>query len=369
MEDLPLKSAKILVVDDQEQNVLLLEEILRDSGYVNIRCLTDSAKVLERFAESPPDLILLDLHMVPLSGFAVMAQLRPFIPEDDYLPILVLTGDLSLEARRRALSMGAADFVAKPFSSIEVLLRINNLLQTRFLYLEKQNQNQLLEQRVQERTAELERARLDVVERLARIAEFRDDQTHQHTVRVGEGVVPLARALGLPEEEVELIHRAAPLHDIGKIGIPDAILLKPGRLTEEEVLAMQHHTTEGAAILSGGQSRLVQLAEQLALTHHERWDGTGYPSGLALTDIPLVSRIVSIVDVFDALTHARPYKLAWPVDRAIAEIAALRGRQFDPAVVDAFLSLNLSSGVPQAASPPRGGGTDSSPARVGSSCR
>jgi putative two-component system response regulator len=285
-----------------------------------------------------PDLILLDLQMPYLDGFAVMKQLRAVVPPGSFLPILVLTADISAQAKRQALAEGASDFLTKPFDATEVILRIQNLLHTRRLHLQLQNENQMLEQKVRERTADLEATQAEILERLALAAEYRDDDTGQHTRRVGQMSAQIARALGLPVGEVDLIQRAAPLHDVGKIAIPDAILLKPGRLTPDEFEIMKTHTTRGAEMLSGGRFPLLQRAEEIALTHHERWDGSGH-IGLRGEVIPLAGRIVTVADVFDALTSERPYKNAWPRAAAIDEIMDQSGRQFDPAVVEAFLKV------------------------------
>jgi putative two-component system response regulator len=284
-----------------------------------------------------PDLILLDLHMPHLDGLEVMAQLAE-VAEASYLPILILSADVTPEARRQALSRGAKDFVNKPFQQDEILLRIKTLLETRLLYLQIQTQNQILEARVRERTRALEEAQVEIIERLAVAAEFRDDNTGQHTQRVGQMSALLARQLGLPDTQVSLIRRAAPLHDVGKLGVPDTILLKLGKLSDEEFAVVKTHTVIGARILSGGKFPLLRLAEEIAFSHHERWDGSGY-AGIPGTRIPLAGRIVSVADVFDALTQQRPYKPAWPVSDAIAEIDRQRGRQFDPDVVDAFIRV------------------------------
>lgn len=339
-----LENRRILIVDDVADNVQLLERILTRAGYTNLVSTTDPRQVMPLFAESEPDLILLDLQMPHLDGFAIMEQLGGVIPEGNYLPILVLTANITPEAKRQALSAGAKDFLTKPFDRTEVLLRIRNLLQTRTLHRQLQNQNLILEDRVAERTRELEEAQVEILERLARAAEFRDDDTGRHTHRVGEMAAAVARALGLPPAEVELIRRAAPLHDVGKIGVSDGILLKPRKLTPEEFEQMKTHTIVGAVILGGSRHRLLQMAEVIALSHHERWDGTGYPRCLAGEEIPLAGRITSVVDVFDALTHERPYKAPWPVEEALAEIERQKGAQFDPDVVDAFLGIVLDGG-------------------------
>ena len=205
---------------------------------------------------------------------------------------------------------------------------------------EQREQRDLLEQAVRERTEALEEARLETLQRLALAAEYRDDDTYEHTERVGRTTALLALELGLEEELAALLRRAAPLHDVGKLGIPDAILLKPGRLTAEEFRIMQEHAQIGARILSEGKFAVLQAGEEVALVHHERWDGSGYPNGLAAEEIPLSGRLVAVADVFDALTHDRPYKQAWPVDRAICEVVDQAGRHFDPRVVEAFRSLD-----------------------------
>lgn len=330
-------TARILIIDDETANVDLLRRLLVRAGFTRIHATTDPREAGKLYVEFRPDLILLDLHMPHMDGLAVMDELNA-IAESTYLPVLILTGDMSREARRDALSRGAKDFVNKPFASDEVLLRIGTLLETRFLYLQIQTQNQVLEAKVRERTRELEAAQLEIIERLAKAAEFRDDNTGRHTERVGQMSALIARELGMPDQQVSLIRRASPLHDVGKIGIPDTILLKLGKLTASEFELVKTHTTIGARILSGSRFPLLRLAEEIAFSHHERWDGNGY-AGLKKDAIPLAGRIVAVADVFDALTQKRPYKDAWPVDQAVAEIDRQRARQFDPALVDAFLRI------------------------------
>lgn len=330
---------RILIVDDEPANVILLERLLASSGYGNVASTKDSREVLSLYLEFRPDILLLDLMMPHLDGFQVMEQLKSVVPPGTYFPILVLTADATRQTNQRALSAGAMDFLTKPFNHVEVLLRIRNLIETRFLHVQLHNQNLFLEDRVRERTAELKEAHFEVLQRLGQAAEFRDDDTGQHTQRVGEMSTRLARELGLPEPQVELIKRAAPLHDVGKIGIADAILLKPAPLTQEEFAIMKKHAIIGAKLLAEGRSDLIHTAALIAASHHERWDGTGYPNGLSGEDIPIEGRIVAVADVFDALTHERPYKKAWPVEDALAEIQRQSGRQFDPAVVAALLKI------------------------------
>ena len=331
------KNARILIIDDESNNVDILRRVLERSGFIRVDSTNDPREAAAHYVQFRPDLILLDLHMPHMTGLEVMDELNQ-IAEASYLPILMLTGDVSQEAKQEALSRGAKDFLNKPFNHDEVLLRIGTLLETRFLYLQIQSQNQMLEAKVRERTRELEAAQIEIIERLARAAEFRDDNTGQHTERVGQMAALLAKQIGLPDTQVALIRRAAPLHDVGKIGIPDAILLKLGKLTSDEFATVKTHTSIGARILSGSRFPILRLAEEIAFNHHERWDGEGY-AGVSRDAIPLAGRIVAVADVFDALTQKRPYKAAWPVGDAIAEIERQRARQFDPALVDAFLRI------------------------------
>ncbi len=338
MSDEAFLSARIMIVDDEDANVRLLERVLRRDGFTNLASTTDPRGATQLFGESEPDLILLDLLMPYVDGFTLMNELRKSIPETSYLPILVLTADMTPETKRKALAAGAKDFLTKPFDVEEILLRIRNMLETRALHIQLRDNNEVLEELVRIRTRELEYAQAEIFDRLAVAAEYRDDDTGQHTRRVGEMAALIAGELGLPAEEVELLERAAALHDVGKIGVPDSILLAPRRLTQEEFEVVKTHTAIGGRILSGSRSSLLQMAEVVAETHHERWDGTGY-HGLAGESIPIVGRITTVADVFDALVHDRPYKEAWSLELAVAEIGAQRGLQFDPDVVDAFLLL------------------------------
>lgn len=338
--DAGLSELAILVVDDEDVNVLLLRRTLERAGYTRVLSTTDPTRAPRLFVETEPDLVVLDLHMPVMDGFELMDRLAAIGGGRTGVPFLVLTADVTEQTRRDALERGARDFLTKPFSPTELLLRVRNLLEVQRLHGRLRDQNASLEQQVAERTFELEQARLEILFRLALAAEYRDDATQEHAWRIGRTSALLARAIGLPDAQVELIERAAPLHDIGKIGIPDAILLKPGPLNDSEFAAVKRHTTIGAEILSGSRSSLLRLAERVALSHHERWDGSGYPHRLAGEEIPLPGRIVAVADVFDALTHKRPYKPAWPVGSAVTEILGQRGRQFDPELVDAFAALD-----------------------------
>jgi len=264
-----LSAAHVLVVDDEEGNVRLLGSMLKRAGFTNVSTLTDARHVEARFQTAAPDLVVLDLHMPHRDGFAVLEALEPWIATD-HLPVLVITGDVSLDARRRALALGARDFVTKPFDMTEVALRVRNLLETRLLYRDIRKQNRTLLEAVHGRTQELQETRLEMLERLAVAAEYRDDSTGRHTERVGDMAARLAGALGLDQQDQVLLRRAAALHDVGKIGIPDALLLKPDSLSSEEMQVMRTHTTIGAHILGGSHAPLLQLAEVIAGTHHER---------------------------------------------------------------------------------------------------
>jgi putative two-component system response regulator len=337
-----LKDARILIVDDQAPNVLVLEEILREADEeVSLQSTVDSRQVNHLYEQFHPDLILLDLHMPYRDGFQIMEDLRPLIPLTAYVPILVLTADATPETKRRALAAGAKDFLTKPFDAAEVLLRIKNLLETRALHVELQQHNRVLEERVHERTRDLEEARFEILQRLALASEYRDDCTGRHTQRVGRLSAILAKALRLPDAQVDIIGRAAPLHDVGKIGIPDSILLKPDGLTAEETLVMRSHTTIGAQILGGSRFPLLQAAQEIALSHHERWDGAGYPRGLREEGIPLAGRIVAVADAYDAVTNHRPYRPALSVEVAWSILRDGAGAAWDRTIVEAFASLNL----------------------------
>lgn len=331
-----LKNAKFLIIDDEIVNVRVLEQMLEHWGCKRICSTTDPRDSTRLYIETKPDIVLLDLMMPELSGFEVMEQLKPLMQLDGYVPILVLTADTSAEARRRALAVGARDFLTKPFDHTELSLRVWNLVETRFLHSQLRDQNQLLDEKVRERTRQLAQTEIEAAECLAAAAEFRDDDTGQHTERVGRTAAMLAQHLGLAEDRVSLIRRAAPLHDVGKIGISDSILLKPGKLSPEEFDVMKSHAEIGFRILSRHHTPLLQMAATIAHTHHERWDGTGYPHRLKGEDIPLEGRLVAVADVFDALTNERPYKKAWTIEQAVAEIASQSGRQFDPTLAHAF---------------------------------
>jgi putative two-component system response regulator len=334
-----LAGSRILVVDDEPANVRLLTQLLTKAGY-EVTGTNDPRQVVDLVSTTNPDLLILDLHMPHLDGFEVMQSLGPVLSPVRYLPILILTADTSAVVKQRALGMGARDFLGKPFDRVETLLRIRNLLTTRHLYTTLEQEQHRLEAAVRERTRELADAHLEIVDRLARAAEYRDDNTGEHTRRVGRLAGRLARHLGFTSDDIDMLERAAALHDVGKVGIPDTILLKRGPLTSGEHKIIRTHTTVGARILSGSRAPLLRMAEAIALTHHERWDGAGYPEGRMATEIPAVGRIVALADAFDAMTHIRPYQDAVSIEDAVAAIFDQRGRHFDPSVVDAFIEIH-----------------------------
>ncbi len=336
--DAQICASRILVIDDQKLHALFLREVLTEAGYRNVSYVLDPVKALSVVREIRPDLIILDLLMPKVDGFQILAQL-----EEDrrrhYLPVLALSADPASEIRLRALQAGATDFLSKPFESLEIVIHVRNLVEMRLLHQAVEEQNRFLEQKVRERTKALRESQLDIIRRLAHAAEFRDNDTGRHIIRMSHYCAVLARRVGGNQETCERILNASPLHDVGKIGIPDHILLKEGPLTEEEYEVMKTHTLIGAQILEGGNSEMMRMARLIALTHHEKWDGTGYPRGLRGEAIPWEGQIASVCDVFDALTTRRPYKRAWTAAEAVEEIRSQAGRHFNPRMVEAFLQV------------------------------
>jgi putative two-component system response regulator len=339
-EESVLTAMRILIVDDQAFNIAVMTGMLKEAGYEDIVSTRDPRSVPEVCAAEKPDLILLDFHMPGMTGLEVLGSIGHRIHGADSLPVLIVTSDPTAERRYECLAAGARDFLNKPIDQIELLLRVRTHLVTRHLQRRAVRRAEELDDAVRARTAELEEARLESLTILAAVSEYHDDDTHQHTQRVGVIAADLAQSLGLPISFLDAIRRAAPLHDLGKVAIPQQILLKPGPLTDDERSEMMRHVRFGAEMLAAARSPVLRLAAEIAVSHHERWDGNGYLAGLAGEDIPLSGRITSVADVFDALTHERPYKAAWERDRALEEIASQAGRQFDPAVVQALLGLD-----------------------------
>ncbi len=329
---------KILIVDDQEVNVLLLERMLRGAGYISLTSTMDPGTVCGLHLKNRYDLILLDLQMPNLDGFQVMERLKE-IAADDYLPVLVITAQPG--HKLRALQAGAKDFISKPFDLAEVLARVHNMLEVRLLQRELRQTNDVLEQRVGERTADLQESYLETIFTLTRAAEHKDVDTGAHVQRISYYSRELARLLGMDAEFAGRIFFASPMHDIGKIGIPDHILLNPGVLTPEEWEIMKGHSVMGSRILGDSRSPYLLMGAEIALDHHERWDGGGYPDGKRGEAIPLAARIVNLCDIYDAIRSRRPYKPPFSHPQAMGIMT--RGHDgrclpehFDPAVLSAF---------------------------------
>lgn len=336
MNNTSAQKERILIVDDEPVNLKLLDKMLRGQGYEDIFLTEDPREVINLYQAARPDLILLDINMPHLDGYQVMAQLKalndPLLP-----PIVVLTAQSAKDYLLRALAGGARDFVTKPVDRNELLMRVRNLLDAQMAHRLIYDQKNVLEQMVRERTDELRKTRLQVVQRLGMAAEYRDEETGSHILRMSHMSALLARASGWNEAECELMLNASPMHDIGKIGIPDAILLKPGKFEPAEWEVMKTHAAIGGKLLEGDDSDLMRMAQEIAISHHEKWDGSGYPCGLSGEAIPQAGRIAALADVFDALTSVRPYKKAWTVEAAVEMIKENRGTHFDPKLVDVFL--------------------------------
>ncbi len=336
MIEATLNPARIFIIDDEPANLKLLDKLLSSQGYSALVLIQDPRDVLARYHEARPDLILLDINMPHLDGYAVMEQLKN-LADPLLAPIVVMTAQHGRDALLKALHSGARDFVGKPFDRVELLMRVHNLLDAQLAHRRVLEQKAVLEDRVRERTEALNTTRLQVVRRLGRAAEYRDNETGLHTIRMSRFSECIAKSMGWNVAQCELLLHASPMHDVGKIGIPDSILLKPGSLNPQEWAIMQTHAAIGAKILADDDtSDLLQLAQQIAQHHHEKWDGSGYPAGVAGEAIPLAARIVAVADVFDALTSARPYKVAWGVDEAVAFLSAHSGSHFDPTVIRHF---------------------------------
>lgn len=331
-------SAHILIVDDEPANLKLLEKMLNRQGYGNLTLIEDPREVMQAYERGVPDIVLLDLNMPHLDGFAVLELLKEKFGTT-LPPVLVLTAQQGHGHRLRALENGARDYLTKPFDRAELLARVRNLIEAQLFQKYMRDQNETLEQMVRERTRELRHTRLQIVRRLGRAAEFRDNETGFHILRMSHISVLLARAQGWDDDQCELLLHASPMHDVGKIGIPDRVLLKRGKLDPEEWEIMKTHVAIGAHILDGDDSALLTLAREIALSHHEKWDGSGYPHGLVGDAIPLSGRIVALADVFDALTSERPYKRAWTVEASLEHIHDQSGKHFDPVLVRHFMQL------------------------------
>lgn len=355
------KSAKIMIVDDEPLNVMTFRQHLKMEGYEKFVTTSDAREALHLLRSERPDVLLLDIRMPEVSGLDIMrvAGLDPVL---QHIPVLILTAASDPATRKQALDLGASDFLQKPIDPNELLPRVRNAIVIKKHYDMASSETARLEQQIERRTRQLEATRQQLILCLARAAEHRDNDTGNHVVRVGRYTAIIARQMGYPKNRLEMLEQAAQLHDVGKIGIPDSILFKPGKLgfdeyelmkrhcalgrqiiepiSEKEWNILKTHTRIGESMLHVRSSSLLMLAARIAQTHHERWDGKGYPLGLMGEDIPLEGRIVAVADVFDALSSKRPYKEPFPRQRCFDILLEGRGTQFDPAVIDAFFDCS-----------------------------
>jgi len=342
MEETTVMSLKdtLLIVDDVPENIDVIRDTLKDE--YRIIATTQGKKAFQLACNRKPDLILLDIMMPEIDGYTVCKQLKSDNKTSD-IPVFFTTALNTEEDETKGLSLGAVDYITKPFCMPIVRERIR-------LQLELKRHRDKLEDLVDQRTLELSESQKQIIYRLSLASEYRDPETGSHIKRMSHYCQLLFKYIGKSNKECERILHASPMHDVGKIGIPDSILLKPGKLTKEEFDTMKSHTTIGKRILSGQdssgkdvlpsvESPLIKMAISIAHTHHEKWDGTGYPNRLKATDIPIEGRVAALSDVFDALTSDRPYKEAWPVEKALEEIVNLKEKNFDPELVEAFVEI------------------------------
>ncbi|NNM27267.1 MAG: response regulator [Phycisphaerales bacterium] len=348
--------ATVMIVDDEPVNIKVIRKYLQAAGYTNFVTETDPRVVIELIRTRRPDVVLMDVMMPEIDGLTLLRSIRA----DDELrftPVIIVTASDDAATKLKALELGATDFLAKPLDANDMVPRVRNALMVKAYQVHLETHSARLEQQVRERTAKLEASRLHVMHCLARAGEYRDDLTGYHVIRVGLYAGVLARATGMALDRIALLEQAAQLHDVGKIGIPDAILHKPGRLTSEEFDEMKRHceigrdiilaapTTQGSSqnaewssfIEGVTESPALMMAAMIAMTHHEKWDGSGYPIGMTGDEIPIEGRLVAVADVFDALRSERPYKKPFPLEKCFNIITEGRGTHFDPQLVDAFV--------------------------------
>lgn len=347
-----------MIVDDESINIEIVKAYLEEEGFENLIATTRASHAIDMIREHRPDIVLLDIKMAEIPGLELLRRMRRD-QEMMMIPVIVLTAANDPEVKLQGLRLGASDFLAKPVDPSELTLRLENVLAVKAYQDHLAEYSEKLERQVRIRMEELVRSRQEAIHCLARAGEFRDDDTGHHVTRVGRYSALIANELGFPQAAVDLIEQAAQLHDVGKIGIPDAILHTPGKLdpqefdiiqehcnigrriinplSHEESIRLKTHTSVGLQIMGSTNSPVLRLAAVIAATHHEKWDGTGYPKGLSGNAIPIESRIVAVADVFDALSSSRPYKKAFPIERCLKILVKGRGKHFDPRVVDAFL--------------------------------
>ena len=354
-----VRDAKIMIIDDEQLVIKVVKRYLATEGYSNFISVSDSRQAIEKIREELPDVILSDVNMRDVNGLDIL-RARQKSPIMNLIPVLILSSNEEKDIKRQALELGATDFLAKPVDPFDLSLRVRNALIVKRHHDHLANYANELEDEVCQRIDELEHSREQIVHCLARAAEYRDNETGEHIIRVGKYCRVIAEELGFAEDYCRKIELSAQLHDVGKIGIPDAVLLNPGRLNAEEFEVMKthcgvgleimeplseldqdrvrRHSSSGAFIMDGVESPMLELAASIARTHHEKWDGTGYPAKLAGESIPIEGRICCVADVFDALCSERPYKPKFPLKKCLEIMLSERGTRFDPKVLDAFFA-------------------------------
>ena len=321
------KKQSILVVDDMPINIEVLRGVLQQE--YTVMAATSGEKAIQiSLSQNPPDMILMDVMMPDMDGYEACRRLKAE-PRTSKIPVIFITDRSEIEDEAKGLELGAVDYITKPVSSPIVKIRVAT-------HLSLYDQSRALEKKVQERTEELTATRLEIIRHLGRAAEFKDNETGLHVIRMSHYSRLIAEAMNIDSDWSELVFNASPMHDIGKIGIPDKILLKPGKLDKNEWDIMKKHPEYGANIIGDHSSDILKMSKEIALSHHEKWDGSGYPYGLKGVNIPLSGRIIAVADVFDALTTVRPYKKAWAVEESVKHINEASGQHFDPELVFIF---------------------------------
>ncbi len=336
-DDSGSSNAKILIVDDVPNNREIIEHALEEKGYDIVQAPSGEV-ALKITPRSRPDLILLDIMMPGIDGFETCKRLKEDEATRD-IPVIFITARGGDQDILKGFHLGGVDYITKPFKDEEVRARVKTHVNLQKVRKTLGIQNKVLKKKVEERTKELSDTRLEIIYRLGRATEYSDKITGSHIMRISKFCGLLGHACGMNDEEVGLLIHASPMHDVGKIGIPDSILLKPGKLDSKEFELIQKHVNIGAELLSGSKLKLIQMAKTIAETHHERWDGSGYPNGLKGKEIPLEGRICSLCDVFDSLLSESPYKKAWTIENTMETIERLRGKSFDPYLVKLFKEL------------------------------
>ena len=329
----------VLIIDDQSTSRAILSQVVKSiNPNISVVGKSNPEQALEWAAEHTADLIFVDYLMPEMNGIEFVRLLK-FLPQYEFVPVMMITVKKDADTRYAALDAGVTDFINKPVDMHECIARSKNLLTMHVQHMTLQNKSLLLESLVNVATADIREREKETLMRLARAGEHKDYDTAMHLQRMSLYSRALADAIGLNADEAEIIELSAPLHDIGKIGTPDSVLLKNGKLDDEEMIVMRRHPHVGYQILEDSPSKYLQKGGEIALSHHERFDGSGYPNGLVGNEIPLAARIVAIADVFDALTSVRPYKEAWSFDQAFKYICEESGKHFDPELVSAMVKI------------------------------